>query len=326
MDTTFRMRRYYRNVGAATMPLFLAWAGLAALAMLPNRPERLRPEAVGLTVGVPLAMAGLSLWLLVAYWREQLTVRGGRILYRGITRRREIDLGDVKDARWGIQSHGGSVVLRGARNRLTIHLGHYEDGDRDEIVNHLRSWLQPEVQSGWELFEYKIAPGRRPSVPRKPGPDEVLVRRDRWDRYFAPTVVVMGLAGLVAWYVTRGARFLIAPLLPLALWALLRASTPVEGMVARKLRRSLDPDSTRFLWFILLWGLAAVAGMTVHGALKARLDHPDAVLVTGAGVWMAVLLVEAILTARRQSRRDREAAEAAVKERRQGGSDPWPTE
>ena len=52
---------------------------------------------------------------------------------------------------------------------------------------------------------------------------------------------------------------------------------------------SANLDAARFLGFLLLWGLAAVAGLMAHGIFRPQLAEPNAVLIVGAGVWVVVL-------------------------------------
>jgi hypothetical protein len=66
---TFRLRRWYRNLGLGGLLGYLAWSSLAIFGML-NTPEIKHPvAAAALMGGIPLFMAGLSGWILAAYWR-----------------------------------------------------------------------------------------------------------------------------------------------------------------------------------------------------------------------------------------------------------------
>jgi hypothetical protein len=278
---------------------------------------------VGATVvmgGVPLMMAGISLWLLTAYWREELTIHGERVTFRGIVRRRDVDLREVTRALWRTGHGGGSVVHRTETARLSIHLANYEDEGRDQLVRHLRSVLDPQIQTGWSLFAYKIAFRQPRSIRTKPGPDEILLGRGRWDRYFMPALVVASLAGVVSWRITDELRYLAAPLPFLALWALMRATTPAAGMVVQKL---VDPDTVRILWFLHLWLAVAIAGLMAHKVFRPRPADPDAFMIVGALVWFGVLLFEGGRVDRRRTLRDREAADLAAKARGEAPADPW---
>ncbi len=327
MNATFRLRRYYRNMAVGGVIVFLAWGVFGVFIALTAPDIKNRLAVAAFMGGVPLFMEGLSLWVLMAYWREELTIRGESVTKRGVVWWKEIGLREVTEARWRTRPVGGGLLLRSEAARLSIEFNNYEDEESDRIVRHLRSVLRPEVQTDWNLFVYKIASRGSRSAPRKPDPDEVLLRRDRWNRYFAPAFVVFCLAGFVGWRITGEKRLLIAPpLLPLTGWALMRAATPAKGMVVQKLSSSANPEFAHFFRFVLLWGLVGVAGVMAHDGFRRRLTHPDAALIVGGIFWAGILCFEAGLHDRRRSRRTREAADLAAKARSEAATDPWQAE
>jgi hypothetical protein len=71
-----------------------------------------------------------------------------------------IDLRDVTKARWQTESPGrfGSLLLRTRTSaRVEICFETYERQKYIQIIRRLRSVLPPEIQTGWNLFAYKIA-------------------------------------------------------------------------------------------------------------------------------------------------------------------------
>ena len=98
-------------------------------------------RSAALMVGVPLIMAGGSILMLSAYWREELKIGNERLTFRGIVRRKDIDLRDVTDARW--QTSGSSSALRAESLRHMIHFANYNDDESEWIVHHMRSVLRP---------------------------------------------------------------------------------------------------------------------------------------------------------------------------------------
>ncbi len=349
MDATFRMRRSYRNQGAWCLPVFLAWAAFGAYLALTDSNIPHRMAALLFFVSVPLFMAMLAFWMLLAYWREALTIRGDRLAFRGVFRRTEFNLRDIAEGRWRTRPVGGSLVLRTEpklrlnerclgighylgrgvgrprESKLTLNFGNYATDESESLVRHFRAVLEPDVQSGWNLFAYKITTGEPEPQPKKPGPDEILLRRDRWDRWLLPTTLVVLLVGVLVWGITREVRFLLPTLGPVALWAYLRLTTPAEGMIVRRLSHSFEPEARHFLAFLILWGIVAVVAVFLIDAWQPKQAAPNVAMIVVAVIWVIVLLVEGGLHDRRQARREREKAELAAKARGEPSSDPWDT-
>ncbi len=329
MDETFRLKRSYRNQGLGFLALFLAVDVAALYLVRQSDPTIPHPVALAcLILGVPSFMAGLAVWMLAAYWRSSWTFRNGLVTERGVFKEKTLDLREVTSARWQWGPDWGRVVLRTESDRLTITFGNFQPEECERIVRHLRSALPPEVQVDWNLYVYKVKPFEPPTPPKtKPGPDEVLVRRDRYDRNFVPFLALASVLGAVFWRITGEWRPALGfPVVTLVGLVLLRFSIPAEGMVAKKFSTSVDPDLTHFFWFGLLWGLVAMAGMAVNEYFRPRMDHLDAILIVGIIAWLGVLIYEAYLLDRRQARRDHEAADLAAKARGESSADPWPSE
>lgn len=320
MDEIFRLRRYYRNLGGGGLVVYSAWAAIAFFVALTDLEIRHRLGAAAVMGGVPLVMGGMSFWLLLAYRRAALTIRGEHVVDRGVVWSSEIDLAEVTEARWRLRPVGGSILLRSPSARVSIGFAGYTNEERDRMIRHLRSVLRPDVQTGWNLFIYKHPFLKPPSSRLEPGPDEILMSRSRWDRYLWPALAVAGVTGTMAWRCTGELRFLLGPLpVLLGLWAFLRFSTPAEGMVARKFSTSRDRDLVHFLGFYLLWLLVGVAGWYASIALGPEWTPSNVVLVVGAALWLGVFLFQGVLLDRRKSRRDHEAAEQAAAARDQQG-------
>jgi hypothetical protein len=326
MDETFRLRRSYRNQGLGFLLGFLAWAAVNLYVL---RTDATIPHSVALAflfLGVPLSMAGLSALMLVAYWQARLIIHDGLVTDRGVFREKSINLRDVTEARWRVHQDGGSVVLRTGSARVVITFGNYEAAERERIIVYLRSALPPEIQVGWNLYAYKVEPFESRPPRTEPGPDEVLLGRNRWDRYLLPAFAMIGLAASVAWWFTGELRPFTVLLLPVGLWAYLRFNTPAEGMVVHKLSASFSPDEVQFYRFTLLWVLVAVAGLVLNGYLRRGGEPFDTIVIVGLVAWFGVFLYKVYLLDRRTARRDREAADLAAKTRGESLVDPWPSE
>jgi hypothetical protein len=313
-NATFRPKRLYLYLGLGGVIGYPAWAVIGIWIDLTEPCVPHRGISLAIMCGIPAAMGVLSAYLLAAYCRERLTIQGNQITIQGVFRRVEIGLRDVTEARWRLGPEGGSVVLKTATTRVPIDFGTYERDEKVQIIDHLRSVIAPGVQTNWNLFDYKITAPLREPKRTKPGPGEVLLRRNRWDRYLVPGVVSAAVVVVVVWWIMGELRFLAAPVFPVLFWLMMRTLTPAEGMIAQKLSFSMSTELSRLILFLLLWGLVAFGGVMTVEALRPRLGHPDTVLGIGMVVWFSVLFFEAFRSDRRSSRRDREAAGLAAKE------------
>jgi hypothetical protein len=326
MNATFRLRRSYRNEGLGFLPFFLAWFGL--IVYLFGNESTFGPR-FGMMVFmgiVPLFMAGLAVWSVLAYFRADLTILDNLVTYRGVLREKTIDLRDVIHARWRISQQVGSVVLKTGSVRLVINFHNYEAEEQEQIVGFLRSVLRPENQVGWNLFAYKTEKSLKRSRRIKAGPDDILVKRDRYDRYLWPSLVPASLAGIITGWMTANPAWLGLPLGPIVMWAWFRALIPAEGTIETKLSMPKDPETIRTVGFLAIWFLLAFVGVGVYGYFEPRMAHPDAILIGGVLAWVVVLFVEGFRLECRQARRTQEAADLAAKGRGEAVADLWETE
>jgi phage-related protein len=185
---------------------------------------------------------------------------------------------------------GGSVALRTSSARLTIWFANYEAQERSQIIRHVRSILRPESQTGWNLFAYKIAFREPRSKSTVPGPGEILITRNRWDRLFGIFALLFIAVGFACWLILGNASYLATPLGLLPLWGLIRHMIPPQGIIERKMSLRSNPDTTRFLLFLLIWALVAIVALLVAEALQSRIAYPDQTRIAGAVVWITILL------------------------------------
>jgi hypothetical protein len=319
MNETFRLSKSYRDIFVVFLVVFLALlaAVIFAASKEPSAGRKLN-MAIGLG-GFPLMMVACSILMIVEHRRHGLTIQGTRVVLRRISRPTEFDLREVTVARWRFP---GNLVLRSGSARVVIHLPNYDPEARERIEQYLRSTIDPAVQTGWNLMVYKLEMVKRRAT-GKPGPDEVLVRRENWSRYFAPCLVATGVVVFAYWSATGNVRPFAALLMPLAAWASLRFTTPAEGMLAKKISLPATAEGRRFLGFLIVWIVVGAAGLATHTRYQAQLVHASPVMVAGILIWYAAFIFEFAVLGRRQSRREREAAELAAKTRGELRFDSW---
>lgn len=88
MDATFRQKRKLLYLLVGCLLCYLTWSGLFACLALTAPKVKYRLEMAVLSAGLPLSMAGVTAWLVVGYWRNELTIRGEWVTFRGVLRRR----------------------------------------------------------------------------------------------------------------------------------------------------------------------------------------------------------------------------------------------
>jgi hypothetical protein len=164
----------------------------------------------------------LSLYLLVAYFRERWTLSDDAVSRQGVIWFRSLPITEVTSVRWFGYPAGGSVVLRGAGQKLTLWLGHSPKDEQVEIVEFVRNRLPTEIQTGWQ--DYVTSRDRV----YKP------IGKSRWVAACCGLLLAgCGGAFLYCWWVGMGFEWgLIGEMsLVAAVWYLLRA---VKGPRIRK--------------------------------------------------------------------------------------------
>uniref|UniRef100_UPI0013ED5BA7 hypothetical protein n=1 Tax=Aquisphaera insulae TaxID=2712864 RepID=UPI0013ED5BA7 len=298
MEVTYRVSRIHRFIGLVGFVFGTTLAILGPFAAFADKQERLPIRAAWFSGGVGLFFAALGGMLILMSYRRKLAIRGSGLEIIGVFRNRELDLGDVIRAKWLPRG----LVLRDDSTRLSIEFGEWEwtVGDCDAFIGLVRSMVDPEVQSGWDLFAYKRGYGLPRRPPGQVDKDEVLITRRRWAFYCLPLVILASLGGVVAWRIAGHPRFLVAPVLPLFLWGGLHFFTPAEGKAVTKLRRRSDSHAMRFPIFALLWGMFGVPAAIAIPRLFTR--HETLAEITFVVLWLAVLLYEAAQQDRRNAR------------------------
>lgn len=258
-------------------------------------------------------MSCLSIWLLLAYLRERLTITDDRIVQHGVTRTKAVSTDEIQILQW--RAIGRQVRLRTPTFRMTISLDNFEPQDRLWLVRHLQRIVPEDRQEGWGKFCYEVAVPLRKLETRHlepPDPKCLILTRKRWAWYFIPTTLVFTVVGIVLSWKFQLHRSLIAPVAPLLLWAFMHFSTPREGMPTPRI--NAQPGGGRYLLFLLVWGLIGMAATLVLTALKPPAPQAIAGVVSGGGIWFGILFYQAVQFARRQNQRRDEGIAAALKE------------
>lgn len=320
-EEVFRLRKRYRNIGVVCLLFFVLVGTASAYGFWSEVPPNRRIYAIYFVV-LLLSFwgfwAGLSLWVLLAYWRESLKIRNGQMIQQGVIGKKRIGLADITNVRWSI-GKSGRITLRTLTEKLRIYLDNFESTERLWLIRFLRNSLPEAVQQDWELFCYKIAiPLREHGVQgnRPPGPDEVLFTRSRLDWYFIPAILLSAVIGSVYYWKLQQPRMLVAPLMPALPWVILRFGTPRQGLVSKRI--SAEPGQTRFLLFLLWWLGIAIAGFLLLRLWNPPMPHALVLGIIGSILWFGGLLFRVHPVARERRQRDREAAKVAIQQWNEG--------
>ncbi len=237
---SFRLRRSVFYQGAVCAVFFLVAVILYSCLFFLDNPAQQgfnSAHAAAILGGAGVALFGfmllLSLYMILAYYVERVTVDGSTVCVRSVFQNHRFDRSEIQTIRWKIWPNGGAIRLRvfGRVTRLDLH-GFARD-DRLRIIRIVRALLPAASQEGWEMFCHKIALPLRDRKPADPRLDEsirtVLITRRRYDRL----LVVLGSASVVvsvgAWFLFGIWQSFVLPLLVVIGWLLLRFNVPKNG-------------------------------------------------------------------------------------------------
>jgi hypothetical protein len=270
-EAVFFVRRGYFTSELIALVIFVLMAFASAYGMwIETKPDR-RLWGVLLFSSLWGIMAILPAWILLAYWRESLTIANGSVRQQGVVRQRELQLKDVNQAEWRLVK-GGGLKLRTSSETISIYFDNFEPAERLWLIRHFRDSLSDGIQENWPLFCHRIAVPLRDLDVRQPcGPDDVVLTRRRWDWYFIPFIVVATVFGVVAWLKLGLPRMLAAPLLPITLWLILRLGTPKEGMKTKRMTR--ESDQGRAAIAAGSWGGGFFATLLILDVLNRPMEN-----------------------------------------------------
>jgi len=149
-----RVRKSYLIIGifcAIGFAAFGTWSVLVAALNLDGSFPRPLPAAVffGAFWG---GWFVLSLYIIAASCREELTITSDSITQQGIFRTRTTAISGVTSLKWRTWPVGGSVVIRYPNSRIKIHFDNFLPHEREELTFRLRELLPEDRQNNWAAF------------------------------------------------------------------------------------------------------------------------------------------------------------------------------
>ncbi len=289
----FRVRKSYRNQGICFLIIFVLAGIGAAYAVWIDPPPNNKLILISFLSLVWSLMTGLSLWILLGYKYESLTIQNESVIQQGVIFRKEIDLSTIKQARWNLVQ-GGGIKLKNLTEKISIYFDNFEREEGLWLIQHFQTRLSEDIQQNWDLFCLRVAlPLREPKQDpiREPGPGEILITRKRYDRIGIPLIIVSIIGGiLTAWYFLNPG-LLLAPVLPIGFWLFLRYSTPKQGLVDHRI--SADKDNYQWLIFNGCWLGLALIGLVISKAIEIPEPQSTITGICLACLWITVLFIRA---------------------------------
>ena len=151
----YRPRRYYLIVGIVGVVFFSAAAIISTYVAYWNIDGSFaRPVLAAVIFGSFWSLFTLlSVWVVLAYYRECLTLDEGQITQQGIIRSKLMHIDDVTHIKWRRIPQGGSIVIRTLTDRLKIYFDNFTVEERRELISFLHGIIAPNIQEGWSQFE-----------------------------------------------------------------------------------------------------------------------------------------------------------------------------
>ena len=287
MNEVFFVRRHYRNVAAIYLPFFCGIMAFSVYVALAACPEDRRILALCFFSGVWGVFIALAIWILVAYWRESLTVTEGHVAQRGIISSHEMSFPEVTELLWRGTPNGGSLVLRSASRTIKVYLDNFEPEQRRWLTRLFRLSLPYSIQRDWERFCFlRALPLLKGRLDVPLSDSEVLITRHRWDSYFLPATLLSAMIGvLCAWHLGQP-QCLLFPVPVVGVWLWMRFTTPRKGFRSQRLSKMFERG---FLLSLLVWTGIATAALAVDRFVSPHLSHPSIWPVSVCVLWFIAM-------------------------------------
>ncbi|MDF1744017.1 MAG: hypothetical protein P1V19_09980, partial [Gimesia sp.] len=166
----------------------------------------------------------------------------------------------------------------------------------------------------WDLFCYKIAIPIRDYNPEEipiPGPGEILITRQRWNRIFLPLILVSTIVIIIAAWVLQTPRLLFAPIIFIFLYLAFRYIIPKQGMVGRRISAE-NKETKQMLIFLGCWGVLGLIGIIILKIIDFPEPQNTISNVCLMGFWITVLFTKVWKSDRRNHLQVLKKSKAAV--------------
>jgi hypothetical protein len=95
-------------------------------------------------------MTGVAGWIILAYYRESVSLDGEQVRVAYVLGQRSFRLGEVTRARWRLAPQSLSLKTFLPDGKVVIWLDNYPAERRVRLIRYLHDRLSPQVQDGWD--------------------------------------------------------------------------------------------------------------------------------------------------------------------------------
>jgi hypothetical protein len=249
----------------------------------------------------------MAVYLLVAYRIECLTVADSYISVRSVFKHHRFDVSQLDCLTWNGRARK-SIRFEALGRKSKFYLDSYSPSDQLQMIRLLHELVPVEKQVGWPVFCHTVAIRLRE---RQSGadaqalsPGQISIHRNRYDRFFAVAVPLSVVLVTAFWWTTGLNNLAPVPIFLIAMWLLLRYSTPTGGLV--DWRATARPEGRTMLLGFAILLLAQV--VIVAGSV---LGNRDLACTIAIAFLLAVLPIVIIRLHTLEKRRHAEVAIAA---------------
>ena len=309
----FRPPKDYRNGGLFSLIFFtligIAWCSLTIMATPPDR----HIFVILFTVTLWSVPGILSCWMLLKYRKVSLTIQPGTITVQRIFSRKVLDIAEVQKVCWRLFPMGLRVHTNHFET-VSLTVSHFSREDQIWLIHYFRQVFPEAIQENWPLYCLHAANRLRPekhTVVPLPGPDEILITRQRYDRILIPLILVSTVAGIIAVFTHHNFALFILPVLCLMFWFMFKTVTPREGHIQKRL--IADQENRGVFVLLGCWGVLLLSFLFIQRLEMSTSSKNNWMLVSTVALVPAVVLV-LMRTEKKRKQLDLIKAEQAARE------------
>jgi hypothetical protein len=151
---SYHLRRLYLVIGVACAVFFCTVGVVSTATAYWNVDGSFaRPKLAALIFALFWSgLTLLSVWIILAYFRERLFLTDVIIIQRGIIRTKTMRVEEVTHLKWRRVPVGGSIIVYTPTEKIKIEFHNFTTAERYEILVFFRTTFNREIQEDWSYF------------------------------------------------------------------------------------------------------------------------------------------------------------------------------